>query len=1258
MPKMSEISFKQNFDNSSETYLLMARTKKKMTSLTEIFKKYGTTKEKVMMVIGLIAAIGLGAALPLQSIFMGNSITAFVEYGFVTTHKDLPFKPNYDTVRQQKEDNLHAQINIVVIGLCIVGSSVLLFAYLQEAFWMFTGEEQTRRLRLIYLKSLLSQPISFHDTRKPGELITHLISSISLIQEGVSERYPVPLQSVATFVAGFVIGFVHSWTMTLVMLSTTPLLALSMAMYGKIMSQGAAKSQLRYADAGGLAQNVLENMRIVTAYNSQSYFFSKFMDQINTAYKLGFTKSFLTATIIGALMFILFGTYALGFWFGSTQVADGKMAAGDVLTTFFAVLIGAFSIGQIGPAKGDIDTGAGAWDNIRDIVNNVQPVKQGIIIPVEKFKGEIIFDNVCFTYPSRPDTQVLKGFTLSIRQGQKVALVGSSGSGKSTIVSLLLKFYYPDSGTITVDGINLTDIDTKWWRTQIGLVSQEPVLFDTTINENVLLGAVHFDFAKRMELVESNKDKIRSCCTQSLAHDFIMQFPLKYETLVGEKGSLMSGGQRQRIAIARALMKDPMIMLLDEATSALDSTSERVVQQALDEVSKNRTTFIIAHRLSTIKDSNVIVVMNKGFISEIGDYNDLIQKKGDFFALVQAQGLRLATNEKKEVKEPKVNVEVAGEVVTTPLETDALIPKVSVRKWPILRLLRMQSNDFVLMIVGLIAAVVNGAIFPVYTIILSSMLTVFAGTPDEIRSQSIFWVLMFIVLAVVAFISMFGQVACFSVAGERLTVQIRSRLFRSLLDKEIAYFDVQEHSSGILSSRLSEDADKIKALTGQLLGVLVQSTSTIATGLAIGFYHSPELAALISIAVPLVIFMGIMRKKIMEGVTKKLRDEYVKASSIASDAIMNVRIVQSLNREDSFLEYYRDRTNIPHQQALKATMTSSIYFAVSQGAMFFVLAYAFWLASVYIIEEKIKFEDVFGVIFPILFSMTGVGQALAQLGVMSKAAVAANSYFETIDHLQNIDTNNHTGQELVNVQGSALLKNIEFSYPTRPDVMVLKNILVNIEVGKTTALVGSSGSGKSTIIQLLERFYDPNSGLVECEGLDVKKWHLTYLRDQMALVSQDPVLFRGTIYENIAFGAMRVDKQKAEECAKMANIDKFIQGLPDKYDTLVNNTTASGGQKQRIVIARALYKNPKFLLLDEATSALDTESEKIVQEALVGASQNRTTVVIAHRLSTIQDADKIIVMQLGKIIEMGTHDELYRQQGIYTGLVDQQKLTS
>ena len=501
--------------------------------------------------------------------------------------------------------------------------------------------------------------------------------------------------------------------------------------------------------------------------------------------------------------------------------------------------------------------------------------------------GEIVFNDVSFAYPTRPEAMVFNGLSLKVKAGQTVALVGPSGSGKSTTVSLIERFYDPISGSILLDGHDLKDLNVRWLREQIGLVSQEPVLFARSIKENIAYG-----------LPGATDEQIISVAKAANAHDFISKFPQGYDTKVGDKGSQLSGGQKQRIAIARILLKNPKILLLDEATSALDSESEFAVQQALDDVlvSGNRTTIIIAHRLSTIRNADVIAVVKDGKIVEQGSHDELMKKNSEYAKLVAAQTNRQSTT---------------GSSVTSSLT-------------------------------------------------------------DSFK---------------------------FSILGSS-----------------------------------NNDAETIE---------------------------SPQ----------------------------------------------------------------------------------------------------------------VQFRDV------------------------------------------------------------------RFSYPTRPEVEIFKGLNLSIKNGETLAIVGPSGGGKSTIIQLIERFYDATSGSIEYEGTDITELNVQWLRNQLGLVSQEPTLFNTTIGENIKFGMPNASQQDIEDAAKKANAHDFIMSFPKGYATEVgeNATQVSGGQKQRIAIARALLKKPKILLFDEATSALDSHSEAIVQEAIdnLMESKNQTVIVIAHRLSTIQNADRIAVVAKGVIKEIG-----------------------
>ncbi|CAF0854490.1 unnamed protein product [Rotaria sordida] len=533
--------------------------------------------------------------------------------------------------------------------------------------------------------------------------------------------------------------------------------------------------------------------------------------------------------------------------------------------------------------------------------------------------GDVEFDNVNFVYPSRKDAPVLRGLSLIARTGQTTALVGSSGCGKSTCISLLLRYYKPSSGQITISGRSITDYNIKQLRQNIGVVNQEPILFAMSIYENIRLGKVN-----------ATREEIEQAAREANAHNFIMQLPDKYETLIGECGIQLSGGEKQRIALARALVKQPTFLLLDEATSALDNVNEKIVQEALDRACKDRTTIVIAHRLTTIQNAHQIYVLDNGTVIEQGTHETLMAKEGGKYqAMVKRQQI-VRTND---------------------------------------------DND--------------------------DMMSMQKATEEEEKS----------------------------ILG-------RTRL---------------------ISDSQTVDVNKVD-------------------------------------------FRG-----------------------------------------------------------------------------------------------EIKFDQV------------------------------------------------------------------KFIYPSRPTSIILNKFQLNIKPSQCVALVGASGCGKSTIIQLLERFYDVTSGQLFLDGIDIRQLNLQWVRSHFGLVSQEPILFDLTIAENIAYGLENVSMEDIINAARKANIHQFIEQLPQGYETKVGlkGSFLSGGEKQRIAIARVLLRRPKVLLLDEATSAMDSYNEQIAQEALEQAQiedPSRTSLIVAHRLSTIRSCDLICVLDRGHILESGTDTELIQQRGVYYKMLLQNDL--
>ncbi|KAF9996481.1 ATP-binding cassette, sub-B (MDR TAP), member 4 [Modicella reniformis] len=397
----------------------------------------------------------------------------------------------------------------------------------------------------------------------------------------------------------------------------------------------------------------------------------------------------------------------------------------------------------------------------------------------------------------------------------------------------------------------------------------------------------------------------------------------------------------------------------------------------------------------------------------------------------------------------------------------------------------------------------------------------------------------------------------------------------------------------------------------------------------------------------------------LTGFGEKTRKAYESSGQVAGEAIANIRTVVSLAKEETFEARYFEVTREPHKYALHKALFASFGFALSQGVAYWSYSIGFYGGYRLVEAGILGWGQMFECMFSIVFTAMSLGHITAELPKFAKGKQSAINIYELLDKDTTIDADKE-GIQLDTVSGSLALEKVDFHYPTRPDIQIFKNVDIKVKPSQTVALVGPSGCGKSTVIALLERWYDADGGKVTLENYDIRDMQLHNVRQHMALVGQEPVLFDMSIKENILYGLPNGEgtMEQAESAAKLANIHNFVMSLPNGYDTNVGDkgSQLSGGQKQRIAIARAMIRNPKILLLDEATSALDSESEKLVQEALDKARYGRTTIVIAHRLSTIQDADLILVVKNGQIVESGRHFELIDLRGIYADLCQKQNL--
>jgi len=1211
--------------------------KVKIISIFRIFFHLNRPIDYFLMFLGIIGNIGSGISLPIQ-IYLSSELIS-----------DIGNTSEIISSEENKMMNIvEKSFNNKIKRLLIFGTISFLCNFLSFSFWNIVSQRDIHHLKYKYFSVILRQEQAWFDKINAFELRAKVQIQLEKIEQGIGERFGNILSNIFQSISGFIIAFINSWKLTLVILCIFPLIVLLMFFFLNSIKLGKILSRKKNENVGGIAEEILYNIKTVASFANFEFEIKRYNEMLEEYYNLELKNIYKLGVYIGTMMFLLYSSMFISLLYGRTLIEKEynwnkkrNFTGGDVINVSFCTLMGVMSINSMIPNIKSVQEACTSSLDYFNLIERKMPMDFSFSNEkpdISKVKGEIIFKNVEFKYPSNKNKNILNKINLIFESGKKIAIVGESGSGKSTIVNLIERLYEVDSGEILIDNIDIKKYDIHYLRALIGYVQQEPILFNKSIKENIIFG--------REKLLKNKNidDLIKKVCDDSDSTEFIEKLPGKLNYLVGVKGNKLSGGQKQRIAIARALLLSPKILILDEATSALDKKSEKEVQIALDKIyqNKNITIIIIAHHSSAINYSDIIYKIQNGKGIKIEKGHKSSNKT--FYS-------KPKQNKNENIHELNTSIEILNVNNDDDKQIHSKNGKKKEIKFQIKRIFLEISNKKFNMILAFISAIIVGGLNPIIGVMLGNSINGINSKYENIRyNKGLKYGLLFLLIA---FLQGIGNIIMnwqFMILGANLVKSYRKKVFEKFLNLHLSFYDLESNSPGSLLTRLSNDANQLNSLMLSILGYTSICISIFIVGLIIGCLFEYRLTLISLSFIPFIILSNILTKILKKTINQKARDLNAEAGGFFSECVINTKTIYCFNFQNSAVDYYMEIINFLKNNIIYDSLISGFCIGFGKFCIFAANATIFYSAKKYILKRQINSENLSIIINVIITMIIGIGQGFGRIANLKNIKNAYNSLYNILDskkEILNYKKDNET-KNADNIKGKIEFKNVSFAYPTRPEQKILDNVSFIIEPGEHAAIVGHSGSGKSTIFQLLERFYDieDGNGEILIDNENIKNYDLYKLRKRIGLVPQEPILFKRNALENIRYGKLDASDEECLQAAKYSNFMEFNNALYNINENEEEKYCFSGGEKQKMAIARIFLKNPKILMLDEITSSLDKNNVLTIQESLKKIIKNKTTISISHRLSTIENCNIIFFLNNGKI-EKGTYQELMKLKKEY-----------
>jgi ATP-binding cassette subfamily B protein len=1146
-----------------------------------------------------------------------------------------------------------SEVNLLVFTALGIGAAGILRGLLNY-FQTYLAEALSQRvaydLRNMLYDRLQKLSYAFHDRSQTGQLMSRATSDVEGVRMFVGFALLRGVYLLVLLIAIAVVLFLLNWKLALMSLCVIPFVSVQTVVISQKLRDIYAKIQQGLGVLGTFIQESLVGAKVVRAFAREDFETAQYTRQAEENYRLEIKTSKLLAVNSPLMSFALLLSMAGILWYGGRLVITGVITQGQMAEFLLYVVMLNMPVRTLGWLTMLYSRAVASGRRVFEVLDEVSAVTERPgARELDGVKGRVRFENISFSYDSHQAT--LKDISFEAGPGQIIALVGASGSGKSTVANLLPRFYDVTAGRITIDGVDIRDVTLASLRRNVGIVHQDTFLFSATIRENISYGKP-----------DATPAEITGAARVAQLHDFIMSLPEGYDTWVGERGITLSGGQKQRLAIARTILLDPRIIIMDDVTSSVDMETEYLIRQALNALLVGRTTFIIAQRLRSVQMADLILVVDDGKIVERGTHRELIARDGFYSRLYSLQF------QYQEGWRPEEIEAASPEVTATPISVKE--PAISPTTGRGRSKSRLSDTDEIIFgkpydsrIVGRMAGyfaphkwavflTIMSTVFYTATIVASPFLVGLAinkyisvGDLTGLNTA----ILFFLGNAVLNLVSFFGQIRAEAAIGLGILLRLRRQVFSHLQRLSISFFDHNE--AGRVMSRAQDDVGEIGDFLDSgafwVVGEIISLVMIIVVMLGMNL----RLALVTMVVTPfLFLFIFLWQNKARRSfITARQALSAVNAS--LQENITGIRIIQSLSREKVNTEHF-DRVNRENLQTnLKAARLSAVTMPVVETLVALATALAIIFGSLSVLNGTILVGTLVAFTLYIQQFFDPIRTLTYEYTQLQRAMASGARIFELLDVKPEIAAS-PASLKPARLSGEIKFEDVTFHYETGPEV--IHGINLHIAAGETVALVGPTGAGKSTVLSLIARFYDVTGGRLLVDGHDIRDLEPVAYRSHLGLVLQDPFLFSGTIRENIRYGNGQASDTEIIEATRTVGAHNFIMKLEKGYDTWLQERgqNLSMGQRQLISFARALIANPAILLLDEATANMDSYSEQILREALKHLLQGRTAIVIAHRLSTVRNADRIVVLDGGRIIEEGRHDDLMAHGGLYARLYE------